>query len=170
MRPHVSKYWLVVGLALLASCSVRPAPAEPGVDDPNLLVSGEVVRVNTPHSYTEEPAFTEDAHAVVTLEYIEGFDALGEVLARQRIEDVDAFPISFRLKGNSEKTFNRRGYYLVDATVYMGASDELYIGDFSDNIWNEIDGPTSEMKIRVSGLERCGTPESGGGCATRERP
>lgn len=155
---------------LLASCSLRPAPVEPGNNDPNLLVSGEVVQVETSHSYTGEPAFTEDAHAIVTLEYVEGFDALGEVLAKQRIEDIDAFPISFRLEGDPKATFNRRGYYLVAATVYMGASDELYIGDFSDNIWNEVDGPTSEMKIRVSGLEQCGTPESGGGCATRERP
>ena len=104
-----------------------------------------------------------------TLEYAEGFDGPGEILATQRIEGIDAFPISFRLEGDPKATFNRRGYYLVAATVYMGASDELYIGDFSNNIWNEIDGPTSDMKIRVSGLERCGTPDSGGGCATRER-
>lgn len=157
-------------LTLLASCSVRPAPAKPGVDNSNLLVSGEVVRINTPHSYTGEPAFTKAAHAVVTLGYAEGFDGPGEILVTQRIKEIDAFPIAFRLEGDPKAVFNRRGYYLVAATVYMGTSDELYIGDFSDNIWNEIDGPTSEMKIRVSGLERCGTPESGGGCATRKRP
>lgn len=171
MRPRVIKYLsTVVVLTLLASCGVRPAPVEPGVDDPNLLVSGEVVRVDTPHSYNGDAAFTKDAHAVVTLEYADGFDALGEILATQRIEDVDAFPISFRLEGNPEEVFKRKGYYLVDATVYMGASDEIYIGDFLGEIWNEIDGPTPEMRIKVNGLERCGTPECGGGCATRERP
>ncbi len=170
----------LAALALLSGCSTTPNPVDSGGSngepkDPTLLASGQIVRVDTQHSYQGETTFTEGTHAVVTLCSMEGMDAPCETLSTQRIEGVDSFPIPYRLEGNPEEVFSQPGagyyvYYLVRATVYMGAGDELYIGDFSDNIWNEIDGPTSELDIRVSGLERCGSPEGGGACASNERP
>ena len=157
--------------ALLAGCNVQPETVTPGnSNDSKLLVSGEIVRVETAYSYQGAANFTSEAHAVVTLCYMVGFDAPCETLATQRIEGVKAFPVPFLLEGKPDEVFSRGGYYLVFATVYMGASDQLYVGDFSDNIWNQIEKPTTDIKIRVSGLERCGAPGGGGGCAEGERP
>lgn len=76
----------------------------------------------------------------------------------------------FLLEGDSETVFSRIGYYLVSATVYMGPGDDLYIGDFVAERWHEISGPVPDMEIVTSGLEMCGTPTSGGACATEVRP
>lgn len=167
------KRWMsaVFVCALLVGCGAEPKPIGPGnSDDPKLLVSGEIVRVDMEFSYNGEADFREGAHAVVTLCYLPFADAPCETLATQEIESIEAFPIPFLLEGDSKTAFSRRGNYLVDATVYMGPSDELYIGDFFDEIWDEVSEPTSGMKIVTSGLERCNTSESGGACATRERP
>ena len=155
----------------LAACSVDPEPVAPSEpENPRLLVSGEVVRVDREFSYKGEANFQEGAHAVVTLCYVRFADAPCESLVEQRIENVRTFPIPFLLEGDPTTFFSGPGDYVVSARVYMGPSDEVYIGDFLDNIYNDIEGPTPDFSIRVSGLERCGTPESGGACATRERP
>ena len=133
-------------------------------------MSGEVVRVDTEFSYNGEVNFREGAHAVVTLCYVQLADAPCGVLATQRIENVRAFPVPFLLEGDPTTVFSRDGDYLVSATVYMGPSDEVYIGDFFDEIYDNIEGPTPNFQIRATGLERCNTSESGGACATRERP
>lgn len=160
----------VLACTLLAACGGSPEPVPNEPENPRLLVSGEVVRVDTEFSFSGEANFREGAHAVVTLCYLPGADATCEPVATQRIENVKAFPLPFLLEDDAETAFSRPGDYLVDATVFMGTSDELYIGDFYDEIYDDIEGSTTDFRIRVSGLERCGTPESGGACATRERP
>lgn len=167
------KRWMpaVFVCALLAGCGAEPKLIEPGnLDNPKLLVSGEVVRVDTEFSYNGEANFREGAHAVVTLCYLPFADAPCETLATQEIESIKAFPIPFLIEGDPATAFSRDGDYLVSATVYMGPGDEVYIGDFFDEIYDDIEGPTPNFQIRASGLERCNTSESGGACATRERP
>ena len=168
-----NRRWMLAALVgvLLVSCGVGSDPVNPSeLENPRLLVSGEVVRVDTEFSYKGKADFREGAHAVVTLCYLPGADATCELVASQRIVNVNAFPVPFLLEGDPAIAFSRYGYYLVKATIYMGPGDDLYIGDFSDNIWNDIEGPRPNFGIRVSGLERCNTPESGGACATEERP
>ncbi len=162
---------VALACALLAGCGVEPEPVGPdSSDNPKLLVNGEIVRIDTEFSYKGEANFREGAPAVVTLCFMPLADAPCESLVIQRIDDVSAFPIPFLLEGDPTTFFSRPGDYVIGATVYMGPSDEIYIGDFSDNIYNDIGGPTPDFSVRVSGLERCSTPESGGACATRERP
>jgi len=173
--------WLTgaVIFTLLSSCSVRPGPVEPGGsnNDPNLLVSGEIVRLNEPRSYQGEAVFREGAHAVVTLSHYVGVDGPADDSVTQRVEGITGFPIPFRIEGDPKRFFARpsfgygsSSYYTVSATVYMGAGDELYIGDFVTDRLYEVDGPTSGMRIGVTGLERCGSPDGGGACAESERP
>lgn len=168
-----TKKWMIVALAcaLLSGCGAELEPVGPdSSDNPKLLVSGEIVRVDTEFSYNGEANFREGTHAVVTLCYVPLADAPCESTVIQRIDSVSAFPIPFLLEGDPATFFSRPGDYIIGATVYMGSSDEIYIGDFSDNVYNDIEGSTPNFNIRVSGLERCNTPESGGACATRERP
>lgn len=69
-----------------------------------------------------------------------------EELTTQRIEGVEAFPIPYRLEGDSKRVFSRssEGSYLLNAVVYMDAGDRLYVRDFINDIWEEVDGPTTE--------------------------
>lgn len=157
---------------LLSACRTHSQNVELVSSKPgdNLLVSGQLVRSNDPHSYRGKVMFTEKSHAVVTLCYLPGMDASCKRLAVQRIEGITGFPISFRLGGDPIKVFSRPGgYYLLNAAVYMGIGDELYVGDFVDDIWHEIDGPTSKKNINVTGLEHCSSAGAGGACATRRR-
>ncbi|CAA9568830.1 MAG: hypothetical protein AVDCRST_MAG86-1464 [uncultured Truepera sp.] len=177
-----SRKWVqVVSFAFfsaLSGCSVNPSPGvpekptDPSTLPPNLLVSGDIVRLQEPRSYQGEANFREGAYAVVELCYMTGVEGSCEELATQRIDRVEAFPISYRLEGDPKRVFSRslEGYYLLSAVVYMDAGDRLYVGDFINDIWEEVDGPTIRRRLRVTGLELCGTLESGGACTDETRP
>ncbi len=177
-----SRKWVqIVSFAFfsaLSGCSVNPSPGvpkkptDPSTLPPNLLVSGDIVRLQEPRSYQGEANFREGAYAVVELCYMSSMDSLCEELATQTIEGVEAFPIPYRLEGDPKRVFSRpsEGHYLLSAVVYMDAGDRLYVGDFISDIWEEVDGPTMRRRLRVTGLELCGTPESGGACTNESRP
>ena len=141
----------------------------------DLLVSGKIVPItDEPFVYRGQTTFTKETHAVVTLTHV--YDGVNEISLTQRIAHVAGFPILFRLEGNSKKFFARPGgsypvnYYAISATVYMGAGDEVYIGDYMTDTLYELNGPVSGKAIRVTGLEACGSPSGGGACATERRP
>lgn len=147
-----------------------PAPAEP--DDTMLLVSGEILhREDAPYSYQGPVVFTPDSHAVIKLSYLLYSDTGSEELARTAINDITDFPIPFRLEGDPKAIFSRpQGKYFLDVVVFMGQSDDLYIGDLTTEYFVYVDGPTSGLKVKATGLEKCGTSSSGGTCAEDERP
>lgn len=148
-----------------------PAPAES--DDTRLLVSGEILhREDEPYSYQGPVVFTPDSHAVIKLSYMLYQDAGAEELARTVLNDINAFPIPFRLEGDPKAVFSRspQGKYLLDVVVFMGPGDDLYIGDLLSEYIIYVDGPTSGLKVQATGLEKCDTPSSGGACAEDERP
>ncbi len=171
------KWLLPVGVSvLLLIGSVRSQDVKSIDSDlkSNVLVSGEIAPItNEPHIYQGETVFTEDAHAVVTLAYYEGFSVFKRT---HRIPEIKGFPISFQVKGDPKKFFARPGgsypsnYYSISATVYLGVGDKVYIGDFMTDILYQVNGPTPGQKIMVTGLEACSTPGGGGACATEQRP
>jgi hypothetical protein len=178
---HILKW--IVGVAvlvLLSSCGSPSNPIDPGgsnnePEDPTLIASGDIVPFRDADGAEDAAEFGEGAHAVVTLCSMAGMDAPCQTLATQTIEDVDSFPIPFRLEGDPEGVFSQPGagyyvYYLLSATVYMGEGDDLYIGDFINNVWTELDGPTSDVQLTVDRLEPCGEPHASFGCADTERP
>ncbi len=166
----------MTAFVFLSSYSVYAQTTKPIGSNPkaNVLVSGEIASItDEPHIYQGEAVFTKGAHAVVTLSYYEGFNVFTRT---HRIGQIKGFPISFQVKGDPKKFFARPGgsypgnFYAISATVYLGAGDKVYIGDFMTDILYQVKGPTPGQKIMVTGLEACSTPGGGGACAEDRRP
>lgn len=183
---NVWKWLLGTAFSISLSSGLCSRPAEPVNPDANLLVSGKLVRVDEPRSYKGKVVFAEGAHAIVRLAYISGVNGMTggvstpppDILSvTQRIENVKGFPIRYRLEGDPEEVFGfpahsygSGGFYTISATVHMGASDELYIGDYLSEYLEVVYGPTSERDIKVLGQEDCDSPNAGGSCLSNKRP
>ena len=133
----------------------------------DLLVGGEIVYVQgEPFTHPEAFVFTEDSHAVVQLYY--SISALGdgpvELVAETTIEGVSSFPLAYRMKGNPKTVFAREGDYFLEARVFSGAGDEAAVGDLISEFYTPVPGPGAEVRVRVTGLESCDSPDAGGFC------
>ncbi len=161
---------VLAAICLLSSCATS---TDEKSDNANTLVSGEIVHVQgEPHTYQGDFVFTEESHAVVTLFYSisAGGDAPVEAIAEMRIEDVSSFPIPYRIEGDPVAVFAEEGDYFLHAAVMTDAGDERYVGDLINEVYTPVYRPGTRVRIEVTGLERCGTPDSGGFCTNRERP
>lgn len=183
---NVWKWLLGTAFSISLSSGLCSQPAEPVNPDANLLVSGKLVRVDEPRSYEGKVVFAEGAHVIVRLAYISGVNGMTggvstpppDILSvTQRIENVKGFPIRYRLEGDPEEVFRfpahsygSGGFYTISAAVHMGASDELYIGDYLSEYLEVVYGPTSERDIKVLGQEDCDSPNAGGSCLSNKRP
>ena len=136
--------------------------------DPNLLVSGSIVyALGKPYTYPEPFEFTENSHAVVRLYY--SWSALGdapsELVAETTLGDLSSFPLEYRLGGDAEAVFARRGDYFLQVDVYSGAGDTAKVGDLTSEMYTPVPDPGAEVEVEVTGLEPCNSPDVGGVCA-----
>lgn len=136
-------------------------------EDPGVLVQGNVVHVQgEPFTYPGDFNFTKDSHAVVKLYY--SISALGdgpvELIAETRLENISSFPLSYRIEGDSKTVFARPGDYFLQVEVFSGAGDEAAIGDLINEFYTPVPSPGANVEVEVTGLEACGTPDSGGFC------
>ena len=135
--------------------------------DPNLLVRGNIIYAQRePYTNPEPFRFTEDSHAVVRLYY--SWSALGdapsELVAETTLEDLSGFPLEYRLEGDAEAVFARRGDYFIDVEAFSGAGDEPVVGDLISEYYTPVPSPGAAVEVRVTGLEPCDSPDAGGYC------
>lgn len=141
--------------------------ADGSEDDDDLLVGGEIVYVqDEPFTHPEAFEFTEDSHAVVQLYH--SVSALGdgpvELISETTIEGVTSFPLAYRIEGDSEAVFSRQGDYFLDVEVFSGAGNEAVVGDLINEFYTPVPSPGAEVEVKVTGLEACSSPDSGGFC------
>ncbi len=137
------------------------------VEATNLLVQGNIVYVQgEPFTNPEAFKFTEDSHAVVQLHY--SASALGdgpvELVAEIRVENITGFPLAYRIKGDPELVFARQGDYFLQVKVFSGAGNEAAVGDLTNEVYTPVPAPGANVEVKLTGLEACGSPNSGGFC------
>lgn len=145
----------------------QPSPA-----DPNLLVRGNLVYVQgEPNTYPEPFEFTEDSHAIVQLWWWTGpgvADVPEELIAETTLEDISSFPIEYRLEGDAEEIFARRGEYYLNVGVFSGdggpSGEEFSVGDLTNETYTLVPNPGAKVEVKMTSLESCGSPDAGGSC------
>ena len=150
---------------MLGACSRLPVtPLEETADS---LVEGDIVYVqHEPLTYPGTFRFTRDSHAVVQLYY--SVSALGdgpaERVAETRLTNISRFPLAYRVEGDPETVFARRGDYFLQVEVFSGAGDDAAVGDLIGEFYTPVPAPGAEVEVRVTGLEACSSPAAGGFC------
>ncbi len=143
---------------------------QPDEPDPDYLVKGSIVRLRgVPNTYDGEFVFTEDSHAIVQLFYSPSYfgDAPRELLTQTTIEPITDFPISFQLEGDPEEVFKREGDYYLNVGVFSGdggpSGETFAVGDLTNEVFTPAAEPGAEVRVEVTGLERC-KGSDGGNC------
>lgn len=140
--------------------------------DPNLLVRGDLVYARGGSSASPEPfEFTEDSHAIVQLWWSTGpgvADVPAELIASTTIKDISSFPIEYRLEGDAEAIFARRGEYSLNVGVFSGdggpTGEKFAIGDLTNETYTLVSGPGAEVEVKLASLESCSRPDADGSC------
>lgn len=140
-------------------------------DQDRLLVSGRIIQdPDCDRCYQGEFVFTPDSHAVVTLSYAEGADATSQIIARKKLVPITGFPIEFKIEGDSEAAFSQSGgEYSIHVEVHSEASEEMFEGDLMSEYYLQVLFPGQGITVPVSGLELCGSENSGGFCTNKTR-
>lgn len=144
---------------------------QPDAPTPEFLVSGTITRLSgAPYTYDGEFVFTEDSHAIVQLWYVTqyGGEFPAEMLTETTIENITSFPISFKLEGDAETTFERLGDYYLNVGVFSGdggtTGETFEVGDLINEAYTPVPKAGAEVDVEVTGLESCSSPETGGFC------
>lgn len=155
-------------LLLLGACARTQPPPEP---EQATLVQGTITHARgVPRTHDEAFVFTKDSHAIVQLWYsISTFgDAPNELLMQTTIDGVTGFPIPFKLEGNAETTFSRRGDYYLNVGVFSGdggADGETFsVGDLVNEVYSPVPEAGATVRVEVTSLESCSAPQAGGYC------
>ena len=140
---------------------------------PDFLVKGTITRLKgVPYTYDGDFVFTKDSHAIVLLYYSKSAlgDAPEELLKEVRIENITSLPISFKLEGDAESTFEQFGDYYLSVGVFSGDGGEggatFAVGDLVNENYTPVLGAGAEVNVEVTGLEPCPPPgvSEGGLC------
>ncbi len=149
---------------------------QPDEPVPNFLVKGTVTRLRgVPFTYDGEFIFTKSSRAVVQLWYSASYfgDAPRELVKEMIIKPITSLPISFKLEGDAEKTFERFGdYFLIvgvlsDDSGGTGKNLRFAAGDLINETYTPVLAAGVEVDVEVTGLEPCPPPgtNEGGLCA-----
>lgn len=140
--------------------------------DPNLLVRGTLVYAQgEPFTHPEPFEFTEDSHAIVQLWWWTGpsiADVEPELMTSITLDDISSFPVEYRLEGDAEETFARRGEYYHNVGVFSGSGgpsgEEFAVGDLTNETYTIVPNPGAEVEVKMTSLESCDSPAVGGHC------
>ncbi len=136
----------------------------------NDIIRGEVVHIKPPHSLQEDFVSTKDARIVVEIIYAPSADSMGEVVWEQSYMDDIGLPFVFEIPAGAvdfiEANANDYEGYYIFATVYNHVGDESEAGDLITETFTSISPYIGNVKIEVSGLEPCNSPNAGGFCAS----
>ena len=163
------RLYLLIFLALSA-CIPPPTTSKQSSDT---LVQGKIKYVqNEPFTHPTAFEFTQDSHAVIGLYY--SVSALGdgpsELVAETEIKNITGFPIAYRINGEPEAAFSKRGDYFLRAEIFSGAGNKLAVGDLISESFTPVvsslftASDLSAVEIAVTGLESCDSPDVGGFC------
>ena len=143
--------------------------------DPNLLVHGKLVYAQDESSKPFE--FTKDSHAIVQLWWWTGLtiaDVEPELLASTTVESISSFPIEYRLEGDAEETFARRGEYYLNVGVFSGdggpSGEKFSVGDLTDENTTIVPKAGAEVNVELTRLEACDSPAADGACIPTSVP
>lgn len=158
------------GYSVTYTYSMVRQPSE--LADPNLLVRGNLVYAQgEPNTHPEPFEFTEDSHAIVQLWWWTGpsiADVPGELLASTTLENISAFPIEYRLEGDAEEIFARRGEYYLNVGVFSGdggpTGEKFAVGDLTNETNTLVPSAGAEVEVKLTSLESCDSPDAGGSC------
>ena len=145
----------------------QPSPA-----DPNLLVRGDLVYTQGGSDTHPEPfEFAEDSHAIVQLWYWVGpyiSHIEPELITSTTLENISNFPIEYRLEGNAEEVFARRGEYFLNVGVFSGnggvSGEQFAVGDLTNETVILVPNPGAEIEAELTSLESCSSPDADGPC------
>jgi len=153
-------------LVLLPACTGEPArddgPAMCGQDA--LIASGTVEREFRPHAYNDRVDFGPGSAAVLAIytDYGHGHGPPMEKIAEQVIRPAPQPPFEFCIGGDLSKL--RPGMtYDIRATLYQ-TEGTRQANDLTDEYGERFEAPATHRRIRVSGVESCDAPGSGGFC------
>jgi hypothetical protein len=136
-------------------------------EDLPIYVSGTVTREMTETTWNQPFVPTPEVHVRMRL-YTFYYDGPLTVLAERDVPFVE-LPFEFELCADPDAVeAAREGVLAVDVNVYNHAGDSPRVGDLVSEYQNEIDGPTSDLEILVSGVEHCDDPNAGGLCSNAE--
>lgn len=137
--------------------------------DPELLVRGNLVYVQDEFSKPFE--FTRASHAIVQLWWRTGpsvEDIEPELITSTTYEDISSFPTEYRLQGNAEEIFARRGEYYLNIGVFSGdggpLGEEFAVGDLTNETYTLVPNPGAEVNVELTRLEACRSPAADGAC------
>ncbi len=123
-------------------------------------IRGEIVPIQTKHSYEGEFKFTEYSHAIITL-YAEESSENNATVSTHRIDSVAEFPIYFSIPFPSGVDIDK---LRISAKVISGKGDETQEGDFVTETVTSVNRWTSN-RVEVVGIESCDAPNTGGFCS-----
>jgi hypothetical protein len=97
-------------------------------------------------------------------------DTPSEYVYKKEFNDIKSIPFYYELYGYTSSLFDDFKYdYYLNATVYNGKEEKLYIGDLVNEELTLINSWTLYKDINVYGLEDCSSDDAGGFCATEYR-
>ena len=126
-------------------------------------IRGEIVPIQTKHSYEGEFKFTEHSHVIIKL-YAEESSENNPTVATHRIDSVAEFPIYFSIPFPSDVDIDK---LRISAKVISGKGDNTREGDFVTETVTPVSRWTSN-RIEVVGLESCSASNKGGFCSGNE--
>lgn len=150
--------------------SMTRQPSE--LADPDLLVRGKLVYAQgEPLTHPEPFEFTEDSHAIVQFWWWTGptvADVEPELVTSTTLENISSFPIEYRLEGDAEEIFARRGEYYLNVGVFSGSGgasgEEFTVGDLTNEVYTLVPNPGADVEVKMTSLESCDSPAAGGRC------
>ena len=128
-------------------------------------ISGEIIHEKgAPYTYQGNFKFSPESHATVTLIRLEGEDSPGKVIASQKIEDIDSFPIPFHLKWSEDLDFSGRYTYRLRAKVFSQGGEEMREGDLLTEGATEWEPEQGFVTLKATAVELCSRQGIGGFC------
>jgi hypothetical protein len=109
-----------------------------------------------------------DTHLEVRLADTSYSDGPSTLLLSENFTQVKSLPFSFAITGDLEKTFAGRRELTISARVLRNKGSKAVMGDLISESVTTITPQAKQVEIKVFGLERCGSPNSGGFCTNRE--
>ncbi|MBT6690710.1 hypothetical protein HOB10_00035 [Candidatus Parcubacteria bacterium] len=161
-------WWLqVTQKTIIENKQVAPHMSKGHISDQVNAIKISVIHdKSSEHSLNDDFVITDDTHILASVYYAPVADGLSETVLSKDFTNIDQLPLLFQIKGNLGEVFeNERGYYL-SVKVFNHSGDEVAVGDLISEFSNPISMEDRSLEIKVSGLEECGSENSGGFCTS----
>lgn len=124
-----------------------------------VTINGQIVHdKSNPHSYQEDFVFQPNTSVTIKLNTCQGGED-GEcyVALKKSFTGVTAFPIPFELQAP-------KGVYAMQVSVRAAGGKKEQVGDLVNEYLIMVGKKNETVTVKASGLEACGSENSGGFC------